>query len=137
MSSAFATWVCSQRLCFCRLSGTTEEVIKVYTSLVVKDYQYEHLILTDMSLWEIGGWAMWALSIAFEHTSDLQKKRFIRDCVSKKIKNAVCEVRYLVSRVSVFKGSLKETNFNFRLGCGGTAAIPTTLGNGWCGTPSF
>ena len=112
MSSAFATWVCSQRLCFCRLSGTTEEVIKVYTSLVVKDYQYEHLILTDMSLWEIGGWAMWALSIAFEHTSDLQKKRFIRDCVSKKIKNAVCEVRCLVSRVSVFKGSLKETNFN-------------------------
>jgi len=45
-----------------------------------------------MSVFEIGGWLLWFLSIAFEHMSDVQKKGFIRDCKEKKIKNAVCEV---------------------------------------------
>jgi len=41
---------------------------------------------------EIGGWTMWVISIMFEHTADKQKKAFVKDCVEKNIKNAVCDV---------------------------------------------
>ena len=50
---------------------------------------------------EYFGWILWLSSIAFEHTADLQKKKFVRDCIKNKIKNAVCDVglwryRYLI-----------------------------------------
>ena len=41
---------------------------------------------------EYFGWILWLSSIAFEHTADLQKKKFVRDCIKNKIKNAVCDV---------------------------------------------
>ena len=41
---------------------------------------------------EYFGWILWLSSIAFEHTADLQKKKFVRDCIENKIKNAVCDV---------------------------------------------
>ena len=35
---------------------------------------------------------MWLSAIIFEHTADLQKKNFVKDCIQKNIKNTVCDV---------------------------------------------
>ena len=41
---------------------------------------------------EIFGWLLWISGIAFEHTGDIQKKRFIQQCKKDGIKGAVCNV---------------------------------------------
>ena len=41
---------------------------------------------------EIFGWILWMSGIAFEHTGDIQKKRFIQQCKKDGIKGAVCNV---------------------------------------------
>jgi len=46
----------------------------------------------ELTVIEYFGWILWLSSIAFEHTADLQKKKFVRDCIKNKIKNAVCDV---------------------------------------------
>ena len=58
-------------------------------------------IIGELTVIEYFGWILWLSSIAFEHTADLQKKKFVRDCIKNKIKNAVCDVglwryRYLI-----------------------------------------
>ena len=55
----------------------------------------------ELTVIEYFGWILWLSSIAFEHTADLQKKKFVRDCIKNKVKNAVCDVglwryRYLI-----------------------------------------
>ena len=46
----------------------------------------------DLTMLEICGWVLWVASLTFENMADKQKKRFIKDCADKKIKNTVCEV---------------------------------------------
>merc|ERR1711894_134428 len=46
----------------------------------------------DLTWIETFGWMMWLSAIIFEHTADLQKKQFVKDCIKKKIKGAVCDV---------------------------------------------
>ena len=41
---------------------------------------------------EIFGWILWILSLVFEHTGDIQKKRFIAKCKKDGVKNALCDV---------------------------------------------
>ena len=35
---------------------------------------------------------MWLSAIIFEHTADIQKKNFVKDCIKKNVKNTVCDV---------------------------------------------
>jgi len=49
--------------------------------------------LTGPLTWvEMCGWAMWVVSIIFEHTADQQKLNFVQECKKKNIKNAICDV---------------------------------------------
>ena len=41
---------------------------------------------------EIFGWLMWVGGLAFEHTGDIQKKRFVSKCKKDGIKGTVCNV---------------------------------------------
>ena len=64
---------------------------------------------------EYFGWILWLSSIAFEHTADLQKKKFVRDCIKNKIKNAVCDVglwryRYIFDIYAIFQGVGRRTH---------------------------
>jgi steroid 5-alpha reductase family enzyme len=68
--------------CFCNMGA-------MCMPLMVQAYGYKTGELTWL---EVCGWAMWLAAIAFEHTADLQKKQFAKDCRQKKIKNAVCDV---------------------------------------------
>ena len=52
-------------------------------------YLGSDIALTKM---EIFGWLMWISGLAFEHTGDIQKKRFISKCKKDGIKGAVCDV---------------------------------------------
>lgn len=47
---------------------------------------------SELSLVEIAGWTLWLLSLIWEHTADKQKKKFIKECLEKKIKGQVCDV---------------------------------------------
>lgn len=57
--------------------------------LMIQAYGYKTGELTWL---EVFGWALWLVSIVFEHIADRQKKQFVRDCVKNKIKNDVCDV---------------------------------------------
>ena len=57
--------------------------------MMIQGFGYNSEELTYL---EIFGWILWYFSIMFEHTADRQKKRFIKDCKEKNIKNAVCDV---------------------------------------------
>jgi len=46
----------------------------------------------DLTLIEKFGWILWLASLAFEHTADLQKKQFVRECIEKKVKGTVCDI---------------------------------------------
>merc|ERR1712215_36718 len=45
-----------------------------------------------LTMLEICGWALWFLSLVFEHTADQQKLNFARECKEKKVRDAVCDV---------------------------------------------
>ena len=47
---------------------------------------------TGLTKVEIFGWFLWISGIAFEHTGDIQKMKFISKCKKDGIRNAVCDI---------------------------------------------
>ena len=47
---------------------------------------------TSLTTIEIFGWGLWICGIAFEHTGDIQKKRFVAKCKKDGIKDALCDI---------------------------------------------
>ena len=46
----------------------------------------------DLTLIEKFGWILWLASLAFEHTADLQKKQFVRECIEKKVNGSIFKI---------------------------------------------
>jgi len=57
--------------------------------MMVQSFGYMRGPLTWL---EICGWTLWFLSIVFEHTADLQKKKYVKECIKNNVKNGVCDV---------------------------------------------
>ena len=47
---------------------------------------------TSLTKIEIFGWLMWISGLAFEHTGDIQKKKFISKCKKDGVRGAVCDI---------------------------------------------
>lgn len=57
--------------------------------LMIQAYGFKTGPLTWL---EVAGWTLWLAALWFEHTADVQKKKFIGECLKNNVKNAICDV---------------------------------------------